>query len=41
MVGENWAVFTKRVLVEDTLTVSCTKIQVGPRPPLLCRRPWI
>jgi len=32
--GESWDVFTKRVLVKNTLAVSCIKIQEEPRPPL-------
>jgi len=34
MVGERRDVFTKRVLVENTLAVSCVKIQGGPWAPL-------
>jgi len=34
MVGESWDVFTKRVLVEKHLVVSCVKIQGAPCPSL-------
>jgi len=36
MIGESRDVFTKRLLGENTLAISCVKIQGGPAPPPPC-----